>query len=213
MSYLPSCLMVLLTRTRSFHAIYLPTMLKALGIPTSKKILVHPHWTVDRKKMSKSVGNVVDPFQVMDEYGVDVVRFYLARVGGSYAGDHGMSAAFSTLELSAHRALLDWSEVQLNKFEGELRNQLGNLFSRTHSKAVMGRLPDYYTVRGSTLRTIAEDGPLCQWAFDVMNGLENLGALVSEDLAKLDLKTALDRIVLQLNMVCRRRNAFCSVPH
>lgn len=73
-----------------FHAIYLPAMLLALDIPTSKTLLVHGHWTVSRRKMSKSVGNVVDPFGIMAARGVDVVRFYLARVGGSFGSDHGM---------------------------------------------------------------------------------------------------------------------------
>ena len=62
-------------------------MLIALDLPLSKRLLSHAHWTVERRKMSKSLGNVVDPIQAIDKYGIDVVRYYLARVGGRFKGD------------------------------------------------------------------------------------------------------------------------------
>jgi methionyl-tRNA synthetase len=64
-------------------------MLQALDLPLPRKLLSHAHWTMDQKKMSKSVGNVADPFGAMDKYGVDVVRYYLARVGGRFRDDTG----------------------------------------------------------------------------------------------------------------------------
>ena len=64
-------------------------MLQALDLPLPKKLLAHSHWTVNRQKMSKSVGNVADPFSVMEELGVDLVRYYLARVGGRFREDVG----------------------------------------------------------------------------------------------------------------------------
>ena len=73
----------------SFHAVYFPAMLQALGLPLTTRLLAHSHWTVDQAKMSKSRGNVVDPFWAMNTYGADVVRWYLARVGGRFAGDVG----------------------------------------------------------------------------------------------------------------------------
>ena len=75
----------------SFHAIYLPAILQALDLPLQKRLLTHAHWTVEQKKMSKSIGNVVDPFETMQEFGVDAVRFYLARVGGKFRDDVGTS--------------------------------------------------------------------------------------------------------------------------
>jgi methionyl-tRNA synthetase len=66
-------------------------MLQALDLPLPGKLLSHAHWTINQKKMSKSVGNVADPFDAMDEFGVDVVRYYLARVGGRFRGDVGWS--------------------------------------------------------------------------------------------------------------------------
>lgn len=72
-----------------FHALYFPSFLLALDLELPKVLLSHSHWTVNQVKMSKSLGNVVDPFGAMKTYGVDVVRWYLARVGGRFAGDVG----------------------------------------------------------------------------------------------------------------------------
>ena len=73
----------------SFHAIYFPAMLQALDLPLTTQLLTHSHWTVDQRKMSKSVGNVADPIQAIDEFGIDVVRYYLMRVGGRFKDDVG----------------------------------------------------------------------------------------------------------------------------
>lgn len=54
----------------------------AAELPLPKQILAHAHWTMGKQKMSKSRGNVADPFQVMKDYGVDPVRYYLVRDGG-----------------------------------------------------------------------------------------------------------------------------------
>lgn len=62
-------------------------MLMALNIPMAQRLLSHAHWTVEHRKMSKSLGNVVDPIQAIDTYGIDIVRYYLALVGGRFKGD------------------------------------------------------------------------------------------------------------------------------
>ena len=49
-------------------------MLQVLNLPQPRHLLAHSHWTVDRAKMSKSVGNVADPIQAIDEFGIDLVR-------------------------------------------------------------------------------------------------------------------------------------------
>jgi methionyl-tRNA synthetase len=64
-------------------------MLLALSLPLQKTILAHAHWTVQQKKMSKSIGNVADPLEAMNAFGVDVVRYYLTRVGGRFRDDVG----------------------------------------------------------------------------------------------------------------------------
>lgn len=75
----------------SFHAIYLPAILHAMNLAMPSTLLAHAHWTAGQKKMSKSLGNVADPIAAMDEFGVDAVRFYLARVGGRFRDDVGES--------------------------------------------------------------------------------------------------------------------------
>lgn len=84
-----------------FHAIYLPAILLAMSspspsaitssprIPLARTILTHAHWTSEQKKMSKSLGNVADPLASMDQWSVDLVRFYLMRIGGRWRGDVG----------------------------------------------------------------------------------------------------------------------------
>ncbi|NXX98004.1 SYMM protein, partial [Centropus bengalensis] len=64
-----------------FHAIYWPALLMAAGLAPPERILVHSHWTVRGKKMSKSLGNVVDPVACMDQFTVDGFRYFLLRQG------------------------------------------------------------------------------------------------------------------------------------
>jgi len=61
------------------HGIYWPIMLKAAGIDTYKHLNVHGYWNVDQSKMSKSLGNVVEPLQLKEIYGLDQFRFFLLR--------------------------------------------------------------------------------------------------------------------------------------
>jgi methionyl-tRNA synthetase len=61
----------------------------ALDLPLPTTILSHAHWTIEQRKMSKSIGNVADPFEAMKRYHPDVIRYYLARVGGRFTKDNG----------------------------------------------------------------------------------------------------------------------------
>lgn len=65
-----------------FHGVYWPALLLAVDIPPPKKLLSHAHWTMSGKKMSKSRGNVVNPFYAIDRWGVDVMRFFMVYDGG-----------------------------------------------------------------------------------------------------------------------------------
>jgi methionyl-tRNA synthetase len=109
-----------------FHAVIWPAMLMALKLPLPKKVFAHGWWTVEGQKMSKSLGNVVDPHKVCDEYGVDAFRYFLLRevpFGGD--GDFSQGAV-------------------LNRYNAELANALGNLLSRTLTlvmKHFQGDLP------------------------------------------------------------------------
>lgn len=65
----------------SFHCIYWPAFLMALDLPLPRHVLVHGHWTMNKAKMSKSTGNVVNPFFAIDRFSVDVIRFFLTLRG------------------------------------------------------------------------------------------------------------------------------------
>ncbi|DAZ97959.1 TPA: hypothetical protein N0F65_006384 [Lagenidium giganteum] len=108
-----------------FHAIYWPAFLMAAGLKLPKKIVAHAHWTVGNVKMSKSLGNVIDPRQTIEKYGADSVRYFLLREG--VLNDDG---DFSTNLLE-------------DIVNSELADTLGNLLSRSTGKAVLpkGQIP------------------------------------------------------------------------
>lgn len=72
-----------------FHTLHWPALLMAHGLPPPRRVLAHAHWTMHKSKMSKSRGNVADPIQAMVKWGVDPVRWYLMRSGGSLSVDAG----------------------------------------------------------------------------------------------------------------------------
>lgn len=65
-----------------FHGVYWPALLLAVDIPPPKKLLSHAHWTMSGKKMSKSVGNVVNPYYAIERWGLDTMRFFMMHDGG-----------------------------------------------------------------------------------------------------------------------------------
>lgn len=76
--YWPASIQIVGKDILRFHAIYWPAFLMAAGIPLPKRIYAHGWWTKDGEKMSKSLGNVIDPFELISKYGVDYVRYYMA---------------------------------------------------------------------------------------------------------------------------------------
>ncbi len=108
------------------HAIYWPIMLKAAGLPMPKQIVAHGWWKMGEIKMSKSLGNVVDPVEMVAKYGVDAFRYFLMR-DVPFGGDGN----FSTDSFE-------------KRFNGDLANDLGNLVHRTANmilKYVDGQIP------------------------------------------------------------------------
>lgn len=99
-----------------FHSIYWPAFLMSSNHELPKRLIVHSHWTMNKEKISKSKGNVIDPFELLEKYDVDFVRYYLLREG-KISDD----CDFSYDELS-------------NKLNSELSNVFGNLITRTLSK-------------------------------------------------------------------------------
>jgi len=94
------------------HGIYWPIMLKAAGIPIYKHLNVHGYWNVDQSKMSKSIGNVVEPLVMTQIYGLDAFRYFLMREMA-----FGLDSNFS-------------EEALVQRINTDLANDLGNLFSR-----------------------------------------------------------------------------------
>ncbi|KAF7552022.1 hypothetical protein G7046_g7554 [Stylonectria norvegica] len=76
-----------------FHAVYWPAMLMAIGLPLPKKIICHNHWTMSNRKMSKSLGNVVNPFFALERWGVDPLRFFFMK-NGHFSKDMGYGNEF-----------------------------------------------------------------------------------------------------------------------
>ncbi len=95
------------------HAIYWPTMLKALGLAPYQRLHVHGYWNINEAKMSKSIGNVVRPETLRQDFGVDTVRYFLLR-----EMSFGLDASFSDESIVARQ-------------NSDLANDLGNLFSRS----------------------------------------------------------------------------------
>jgi methionyl-tRNA synthetase len=77
--YWPANLHVIGKGILRFHAIYWPAILLSAKLPLSKKVFVHGYLTVSGQKMSKSLGNVIDPFELVKKYGTDPVRYFLLR--------------------------------------------------------------------------------------------------------------------------------------
>ncbi|MFN7662480.1 MAG: methionine--tRNA ligase [Alphaproteobacteria bacterium] len=98
-----------------FHAVFWPAFLMAADLPPPQRVFAHGWWTVEGEKMSKSLGNVVDPYELVGKYGADIVRYFLIR-GVSFGSDG------------------DFSESALvQRANSQLSNEFGNLAQRTLS--------------------------------------------------------------------------------
>ncbi len=98
-----------------FHAVYWPAFLMAAGLEPPKRVFAHGWWTNEGQKISKSLGNVIDPVELVEKYGLDQVRYFLLReVPFGNDGDFSHSA-------------------MVTRMNGELANDLGNLAQRVLS--------------------------------------------------------------------------------
>uniref|UniRef100_A0A8D2L6K6 Methionine--tRNA ligase, mitochondrial n=1 Tax=Varanus komodoensis TaxID=61221 RepID=A0A8D2L6K6_VARKO len=101
-----------------FHAVYWPALLMAVGLDPPEQILVHSHWTVQGQKMSKSVGNVVDPGACFQRYSVDGFRYFLLRQGvPEHDGDY-------------------YDEKAVKLINSELADALGGLLNRCTARSL-----------------------------------------------------------------------------
>jgi methionyl-tRNA synthetase len=126
-----------------FHTVYWPIFLMSAGLPIPKKIFAHGWWTVNGEKMSKSKGNVVDPVEVIREFGTDAFRYFVLReVPFGLDGDYS-------------------KEAMVNRFNNDLANDLGNLLSRTLTmiqQYANGKIPKPQR-KGGILKEIASGLP------------------------------------------------------
>ncbi len=153
-----------------FHAIIWPAMLMALDIPLPKHLAVHGWITFQNKKgeaqkMSKSLGNVVDPFMLGERYGVDAIRYHILREMAL-----GADSAFS-------------NEIMINRINSDLANGFGNLVSRTVAMA------DKYF--GGTL---PEDREEAEVDASLKEAVLSLRAKVDKCIDETRLKNALEEI-------------------
>jgi methionyl-tRNA synthetase len=125
--YWPADLHVIGKDIVRFHAVYWPAFLMSAGLAVQKRVFAHGFLTVDGQKMSKSLGNVIDPFALVEEFGADPVRyFFLREVSFGQDGDYS-------------------NDKLINRSNADLANNFGNLAQRSLSmlaKNFAGRMPE-----------------------------------------------------------------------
>ncbi|MBA3509275.1 MAG: methionine--tRNA ligase [Thermoleophilaceae bacterium] len=120
--YWPASVHLIAKDILKFHAVFWPALLMAAGLELPRRVFSHGYLLMDEHKMSKSLGNVLDPFEVMDVYGTDALRYYLLREV-AFGQDGSISP-----------------EGFEKRYTTELANEYGNLASRT--LAMIGRYRD-----------------------------------------------------------------------
>jgi methionyl-tRNA synthetase len=111
-----------------FHAVYWPALLMAAGLPVPKRVTSNGWWVVDGEKMSKSLGNVIEPRKLVETYGLDQVRYFLLREK-PFGADGSMS----------HQAIVTRINVELANDLGNLAQRSLSLIARNCAGALPGR--------------------------------------------------------------------------
>jgi methionyl-tRNA synthetase len=180
-----------------FHCVFWPALLLAAGYDVPKQLFVHGYLQLDDRKISKSIGNVIDPLDLVEVYGSDAVRFCAVRA--VHFGHDGNV----TLE-SLH-----------DRYQGELANDLGNLVSRTTAMIARyrdGRIPASveHAALAAPIEAVRRDVPRQLDVFDVTAAAETIWTLVRAlnkhveetrpwDLAKDESRASeLDRVLYEL---------------
>lgn len=150
-----------------FHTVYWPAFLMSAGIPVQHRVFAHGFLTVDGQKMSKSLGNVIDPFELVEQFGADAVRyFFLREVSFGNDGDY------------SHEKLI-------NRVNADLANNLGNLAQRSLSminKNCDGKVPEFGHATAADEALEAEVGEaiqVAQRAMDEQLVHEATGAIIA----------------------------------
>jgi methionyl-tRNA synthetase len=145
-----------------FHCVIWPALLLGAGLELPRQLFVHGYLLFDERKMSKSLGNVIDPLDLVDLYGADPLRFYVVRVV-QFGQDGNVSVD------GVHE-----------RYERELGNDLGNLLSRTTAMIVryrdgsLAKTPAAEAVFEEELASLRTDVAGLLDAFDLTGGLERI---------------------------------------
>ncbi|MCT1368309.1 methionine--tRNA ligase [uncultured Kocuria sp.] len=148
-----------------FHSIYWPAFLWSAGLDVPRRVFAHGFLLVDGAKMSKSVGNVLDPAQLVDSFGVDPLRFFLLR-----EVTFGQDGSYS-------------AEAIISRINSDLANDLGNLAQRSLSM-----------IAKNCEGTVPTPGVLTAEDESILETVDNLYPAVRADFEELDYHRALERI-------------------
>ena len=156
------------------HAVYWPTMLMSVGIELPKSIFAHGWWLMEDSKMSKSLGNIINPMDLIDKYGVDPVRYYLMREMVV-----GQDANFTL-------------ESFIQRYNSDLANDFGNLLSRVTTliyKNYSGEIPD--------------PGKLSDQELSIKHKSEHLQSIVKTLIDNMKINEAIEQIMQFIRHVNR----------
>lgn len=148
------------------HAVYWPTMLFSAGIPQPQTIFAHGWWLSGESKMSKSLGNVINPLDLIDKYGVDPLRYYLMREMVL-----GQDASFTM-------------ESFIKRYNSDLANDFGNLFSRVST-----------LIAKNFANVIPEYDELTEEETKVQKNAESVIATVNKLIEKMRINEAIEEIL------------------
>jgi methionyl-tRNA synthetase len=164
------------------HTVYWPTMLKAMGLEMPQSIFAHGWWLTGRTKMSKSLGNVVNPMDMIDNYGVDAFRYFLIA-----EMTLGQDASFT-------------EEAFVKRYNSDLANDLGNVANRVLNMIARycdGKIP---AVNADGFDTALEDA---LWK-ETVSVADEMGGMISE--MKLDASVgAVMSVVRKINVFLQER--------
>lgn len=164
------------------HTVYWPTMLKAMGVEMPQSIFAHGWWLTGRTKMSKSLGNVVNPMEMIDRYGVDAFRYFLIA-----EMTLGQDASFT-------------EEAFVKRYNSDLANDLGNVANRVLnmiSRYCDGKMPE--AAKGDFDTALEED----LWQ-EVVSVADAVGPMIDD--MKLDGSVALVlSVIRRINVYLQER--------